>query len=77
MNRVHPHTMGYVVVAMDFMLKAKPLKSMVNSHKRLMCGHLVLQCGKSSPLQRNSHTVTCQISRSLRMHSKARIIASC
>ena len=44
----------------------------VNSHRSLMCGHLVLPCGKSSPLQKNSHTMTCQISRSLRMHSKAR-----
>ena len=45
----------------------------VNSPKSLMCGHLVLPCGKSSPLQRNNHTMTCQMSRSLRMHSKARI----
>ena len=46
---------------------------MVNFHKSLMCGHLVLPCGKSSLLQRNSHTMTCQISRSLRMLSKVRI----
>ena len=50
---------------------------MVNSHKSLMCGHLVLPCGKSSPLQRNNHTMTCQISRSLRMHSKGRIAKHC
>ena len=50
---------------------------MVNSHKSLMCGHLVLPCGKSSPLQRNNHTMTCQISRSLRMHSKGRIARHC
>ena len=49
---------------------------MVNFHKSLMCGHLVLLHGKSSPLQRNSHTMTCQISKSLMMQSKARI-ASC
>ena len=47
---------------------------MVNSHRSLMCGHLVLPCGKSSPLQRNSHTMTCQISRSLRTHSKVKIV---
>ena len=43
---------------------------MVNSHRSPMCGHLVLPCGKSSHLQRYSRTVTCQISRSLRMHSR-------
>ena len=48
----------------------------VNSHKSPMCGHLVLPCGKSLPSQRNSHTMTCQISRSLRRPSKARV-ASC
>ena len=37
----------------------------------------VLPCGKSSPLQRNNHTMTCQISRSLRMHSKGRIARHC
>ena len=46
---------------------------MVNSHRSLMCGHLVLPCGKSSLLQGNNRTMTCQISRSLRMHSKVRI----
>ena len=45
----------------------------VNSHRSLMCGHLVLRCGKFFPLQKNSHTMTCQISKSLRMHSKGRI----
>ena len=46
---------------------------MANSHRSLMCGHLVLPCMKSSLLQKNSHTMTCQISRSLRMHSKGKI----
>ena len=50
---------------------------MVNSHRSLMCGHLVLACGKSSALQKNSHTMTCQISRSLRMHSKWKIARYC
>ena len=50
---------------------------MVNSHRSLMCGHLVLPCGKFLPLQKNNHTVTCQISRSLRMHSEGRIARYC
>ena len=50
---------------------------MVNSPRNLMCGHSVLPCGKFSPLQRNSLTVTCQTSRSLMMHSKARIAHYC
>ena len=49
----------------------------VNSHKSLMCGHLVLPYGKFSTLQGNNRTVTCQISRSLRMHSEARIARYC
>ena len=35
----------------------------VNFHRSLMCGHSVLPHGKSSPLQRNSHTRECQISK--------------
>ena len=46
---------------------------MVNSHKSLTCRHLVLLHGKSSLLQRNGHTMTCQISRLLMMQSKTRI----
>ena len=46
---------------------------MVNSHRSLMCGHLVLPCGKFSTLQSSNHTVTCQISRSFKMHLKVRI----
>ena len=30
----------------------------INFHRSLMCGHLVLLHGKSSPLQRNSHTMS-------------------
>ena len=51
---------------------ALPVHRMAFEYKSLMCGHLVLPCGKSSPLQKNSHTMTCQISRSLRMHSKGK-----
>ena len=50
---------------------------MVNSHRSLMYGNLVLPCMKSSLLQKNSHTMTCQISRSLRMHSKGTIAHYC
>ena len=45
----------------------------VNSPRNLMCGHSVLPCGKSSLLQKYNHTMTCQISRLLRMHSEVRI----
>ena len=47
----------------------------VNSHRSLMCGRLVLPHGKSSPSQRNSHTMACQISKLLKMQSKAWIVS--
>ena len=50
---------------------------MVNSHRSLMYENLVLPCMKSLLLQKNNHTMTCQISRSLRMHSKGTIAHYC
>ena len=61
---------NYLVKISDFGMRRSLHEShyyMLNSHKSLMCGHLVLLHGKSSLLQRNGHTMTCQISRLLRM----------
>ena len=65
------HTTTAFMDALPFQFVGCHLNAfMVNSHKSLMCGHSVLLHGKSSPLQRNSHTMTCKL---LMIRSKARI----